>query len=205
MPDLHELLREDGASWRSEIDAHRPPPTAVGDSSARRRPARLTRWRAPLAAAVAAALVAVGVSYLAIRVGESGTHEPALPVLSTSGTTIDPLKPAPAAQEADARGRARAVHLTNAERGAFNFSMPWRFLALLDHGRNILVSYTLGDPCDRPLGFRVQQGSNAVELTALSNVHHGGCEQSLLGAFGTIHLDRPLGKRLLLHAPTDRH
>jgi hypothetical protein len=50
----------------------------------------------------------------------------------------------------------------------------------------------------------VEEGSNAVELTALSRVHHKGCEQSLIGGFGTIQLDRPLGHRLLLHAQTDR-
>jgi hypothetical protein len=97
------------------------------------------------------------------------------------------------------------VRRTQAEPGEFNLSMPWRFLALLDQGRTILVSYTLGTPCNRPVGFRVQEGRNAVGLTALSHTYQGQREQPLLVTFGTIHLARSLGKRLLLHAPTSHH
>lgn len=204
MPDLDELLRADAATWRMEVDALRPEEGSDGLASGG-RPRRVMQWCAPLAAATLILLVAAGIGYLASRGDHSGTREPALPVLSTSGTRVDSLKPVAPARVAAASKRARPVHVTDAKRGGWNDSMRWSFLALLDNGRTILVSYVRGDPCDRPLGFGVQQGSNAVELTALSNVHHGGCEQSLLGAFGTIRLDRPLGNRLLLHAPTDRH
>lgn len=197
MPDLDELLRADGATWRGEIDAlGQPAPdglVAIG------RSARHVRWRAPLAAALVTLLLATTIGYYAIRDGSAGRSLPALPVLPTAGLRVDPLKPVPASQVAYARRYARPVHRTEALSGGEIHSMHWTFLALLDGGRTVLVGYTIGDSCARSLGFRVQQGSNAVELTALSRVVPGSCEQFLAAGFGVIHLDRPLGSRLLLH------
>jgi hypothetical protein len=124
-----------------------------------------------------------------------------LPILPTAGTTVDPLKPA--SHLAATLERARPVHVTNAEPGGPIVSMPWHFLALLDGGRTILISYDIGDSCKQSRGIRVEQGSNAVELTALSLVHRRGlCLQYGRAAIGTVRLDTPLGHRLLLHAPT---
>lgn len=195
MPDLEELLRADGAAWRAETDAHRP--SALAELANPGRPAGRVRWRAPLAAAVITVLIAGTISYLATH---GGTNLPILPALPTAGMRIDPLKPATAAEVAVARQQSRPVHRTDAVPGGDNVSEPWQFVALLNHGRTILVTYEIGDSCARPLGIRVQEGSNAVELTALSEVIKGRCEQYLLLGTTTIRLDRPLGNRLLLHA-----
>jgi hypothetical protein len=203
MADLDELLREDGAAWRSEVDAQRSL-GAFRDAGHAGRRRRVRRSRAPVVAALTTVILAIGIAYVSTR-GDGNTRNTALPTLSTSGTTRDRLRPVPSSEITAAKKRAQAIPTTSATRGAMLLSMHWQFVALLDGGRTILVSYAAGDGCDRTLGFHVQQGSNAVELTALSQVDHGSCTQPLNFLTGTITLDRPLGSRALLHATTDRH
>jgi hypothetical protein len=104
---------------------------------------------------------------------------------------------------ADARRRAAPVNLTNTEPGGAVESRPWGFLKLLSGGRSVLVVYTVGDGCSQPLGFRVQQGRNAVELTSLVTHAGGACSQPAIIGYGIVRLDQPLRSRSLLHAPVN--
>jgi hypothetical protein len=202
MLDLEQLLRADGAAWRSEVDAQQSSMTGGFTFLPRQQKA----WRAPLVAALITVVLAVAIAYLATAGGAGKRSLPALPVLPTTGVRVDQLNPASPTEIANARQHAAPVHKTHSAPGGDVRSMPWRFIALLDHGRTILVTYAIGSPCAHPLGFAVQEGRNAVELAALSRLSSppNGCEQSLLFRAGTIHLDRPLTGRLLLHAPARR-
>src|SRR4051794_32168188 len=145
MPDVDELLRADGAAWRGEIDAQRQPVQGglVGPSGLARR----NMWRAPLAAALLTVVVAAAISYFATRGGTGKQSLPALPVLPTTGARVDRLNAASRAEIEVAQQRAKPVPRTNAGPGGDNRSMPWQFLALLDHGRTILLTYAIGSPC----------------------------------------------------------
>ena len=204
--DADLLLRADATIWRAEIDATRPEVTARHlPTTDRTRAGR--RWQPPVAAAIAVLIVAAAATFLAAPPHSATSflaaprHSATSNVLATAGTTADPLTPASPADIAVALKGAVPVRLSTRSVGGKIVSMHWQFLALLDAGRTILVTYLVGDPCDTGLGFRVQQSANAVELTALTEVGLG-CQQSLIEGFGTIHLDRPLGSRKLLHPPT---
>jgi hypothetical protein len=124
-----------------------------------------------------------------------------LPVLPTNGTTADPLMPDPREDIALAEERAEPVPTLNYEPTEQVRSKFWSFLKLLDGGESILVRYEVGDACDHLLGFRVQEGSNAVELTSFIQHDAGTCSQPLIFAYGIVPLSQPLGDRALLHAP----
>lgn len=66
-------------------------PAPIEGSAPGRQPTRPTRWRAPLAAAVTAVLLAIGINYLATRGDQHVTRQPALrarPTISPSGTGL---------------------------------------------------------------------------------------------------------------------
>ena len=82
--------------------------------------------------------------------------------------------------------------------------MPWTLLRVQDDGTKVVVAYVIGDGCDTPLGFVVQESDSSVLLTDVSRETSDSCEQDLAGTTGVITLQRPLGDRRLVHAPVSK-
>jgi hypothetical protein len=100
-----------------------------------------------------------------------------------------------------AQRHAEPATMTDAGAGGSVRSQAWGFVRLLDGGRSVLVSYVIGDSCARVLGFHVQQGRSAVELTLLVSHRGGNCHQSLTAGSSIVALGGQLAGRTLLHAP----
>jgi hypothetical protein len=87
--------------------------------------------------------------------------------------------------------------------------MPWKLLAIRDGGRALVVYYVAGDGQPHGIynvGFRVIETAQSVEILAVSRTEYSGDgdEPASLGVgMARIGLSAPLGRRALLHGPTD--
>jgi hypothetical protein len=88
-------------------------------------------------------------------------------------------------------------------------SMPWKLADVRNDGRILVVYFVSGDGI-RPhgvnnIGFRVVESTDSVELIAVSRDDNPGPAEagSLATGLAKIVLSQPLGRRVLLHAPTD--
>jgi len=202
MNRIESKLRADGAAWRCGVEGVDAP----GELISLKR-SRLTRWVAPMAAAVALVAVAV-VSVVIIHRGQ--THGPnqaadgatsspttSLPSGALSGS-VDPLSPAsapPAAKSLQRLTAAEAAGLT---------SVPWRFAGISANGTVITLTWVTGG-CVR-VGYEVNETDADVRVQVViapASLPTGMiCAGDLIADAGTITLSQPLGDRQLLHGAT---
>jgi hypothetical protein len=85
-------------------------------------------------------------------------------------------------------------------------SVPWTLVALSDGRRRVTVRYNLAG-CTRLSHLAVRQSSRRVELGVVLADQRGAgrlCPAYVTAARSAVLLERPLGTRALIHAPSTR-
>ncbi len=209
IPDVEELLTEDGRRWRAAIDAGSDTAPFDGTEGQMRAGATVVRldpaadrspqrWHitAVAAAVVAAVMVLAGLAVWHVNHGGA----PAAAGLNLSGAVRDPLTPSTGTED----HRALPAQVIPAPRidNETWLSMPWKFRSISPDGRTIVIAYVAGDgDCVKPAGMVIEQQKSlvAIEIVSHQDLTRQACPSVLIPGRATITLDTPLGSRTLLH------
>jgi hypothetical protein len=153
-------------------------------------------WRVLLLIAMAAGCAAPGGDRNALQAPATpstiSSRVPAFPdpLRAPTAGTNQPAAPAPTAPRANPTGQL--------------LSVPWTLAAISTDQRRIVVRYTV-DGCTKLSHASLKQSNRSVEVGVVLEDNRGSgllCPASTRVAVSTVIFARPLGDRVLLHAPS---
>jgi hypothetical protein len=137
-----------------------------------------------------------------------GGNQPVPPAPTTTAGEVaafpDPLRAEARAPAPPAAVAPSAPSSTTA--GIRLLSVPWTLVALSEGRRRVTVRYNVAG-CTRLSHLAVRQSSRHVELGVVLADQRGAgrlCPAYVTSALSAVLLERPLGSRTLIHAPSTR-